>query len=475
MRDEVDVRDLLEGAARLDRADALDPGDAEAHWTQGRRRRRTKRIGAGAVTGVAGLAVAGLVWQTGFLGGSGAGQDDLVAAFPEGTTTFVFAAPDAPDDAVPELSGVTVPSEEALAGTRWQLLDEVWGGGEAASVVGSASDTELSFPASGPGWGITVEDCGGAGRQEELDLAEDGAFGTGDVGTDDQGCPEEVQAAEDFWMDVLAGDGSLRMLGGDSYLLLTVPVAGTADDPVAITDEATVVVSEDASAQTGAEEATAPSTDAPVAGTEPTGPSASEEPTEEPTSPEPTAPESTDPGGDGSGEATDDPTGTPGGTPGPSGEPGGDRAWTPPGETAEGGEGLAAGAQLLAPTVRAGRHDGFDRVVVDLTGTGTPGWRGGYVDVAIEAGSGTPIAVAGDSLLRVQLDGMAYPEPGDPVYDSGIFGLDTHSLGAVVEVMRTTPYEGQLQLLIGMTGEPKAYQVFVLQDPLRLVVDVQTS
>ena len=45
----------------------------------------------------------------------------------------------------------------------------------------------------------------------------------------------------------------------------------------------------------------------------------------------------------------------------------------------------------------------------------------------------------------------------------------------LVEVIRTTPFEGQLQLFVGMTGEPRPYRVFLLQDPLRLVVDVQTT
>ena len=46
-------------------------------------------------------------------------------------------------------------------------------------------------------------------------------------------------------------------------------------------------------------------------------------------------------------------------------------------------------------------------------------------------------------------------------------------LGAVEEVIRTTPWEGQLQLFIGMQGEPRPYRVFLLQEPMRLVVDVE--
>jgi hypothetical protein len=138
-------------------------------------------------------------------------------------------------------------------------------------------------------------------------------------------------------------------------------------------------------------------------------------------------------------------------------------------------EGWPGGGELLAPTVRAGRNDGFDRVVVDLTGTGTPTWRAAYPEAAVRDGSGLPAGVAGDAVLEVVITGMAYPQPGDPVYDGGDFGLDTHALAAVVEVIRTTPFEGQLQLFVGMSGEPRPYRVFLLQDSMRLVVDVQTS
>ena len=32
----------------------------------------------------------------------------------------------------------------------------------------------------------------------------------------------------------------------------------------------------------------------------------------------------------------------------------------------------------------------------------------------------------------------------------------------------------QLQVFVGMQGEPRPYRVFVLENPLRLAVDIQT-
>lgn len=449
MSDEAEVRDLFERASRLEGALPVD--DA---WAAGRRRRTGKRVGAAVVTGVAVAAVGGLVWQSGLLGGS---DEDLVAGFPRGTTTFVFAAPGAGGVADPDaVDTLRAATESDLAGTSWDLQDEVWGGGASAGVIGSAADTELVFPVTGAGWGVTVEDCGGAARQEVLELGEGGGFAAGDLATTDLGCPQEVQAAEDFWMEALAGSGSLRLVDGDAFLLLTVPVTGGAADPVAATEPP----AEETLAPTGTE-GPGPSTGIPSTTEEPVVEPTTDaaEPTPEPTTaPEPSVDTPTDPA-----------------TPSIGQEPGGDRAWLPVDGATEGGGGLASSGQLLAPTVRAGRHDGFDRVVVDLTGTGSPGWVADYVESASEDGSGSPIEVAGDSLLRLRLSGMAYPEPGDPVYDGGIYGLDTHSLGVVVEVMRTTPFEGQVQLLVGMTGDPRPYDVFVLEDPLRLVVDVRTT
>ena len=138
----------------------------------------------------------------------------------------------------------------------------------------------------------------------------------------------------------------------------------------------------------------------------------------------------------------------------------------------------ASGGGVYAPSVRAGVHEGFDRVVLDLAaqpGATGPGWYAVYTPNPLRDGSGAPMEIAGDSVLEVVLNSMAYPEPGDPVYDGGDFGLDTHRLDAVQEVIRTTPWEGQVQLFIGMQGEPRPYRVFLLHDPLRLVVDVQTS
>ena len=49
-------------------------------------------------------------------------------------------------------------------------------------------------------------------------------------------------------------------------------------------------------------------------------------------------------------------------------------------------EAASADAPVTVSDLRAGRQDGFDRVVFEVGGTGTPGWDVRYVDAAVLAG-----------------------------------------------------------------------------------------
>ncbi|OLT15013.1 hypothetical protein BJF80_11675 [Serinicoccus sp. CUA-874] len=235
MTDEVDVRGLLEGASRIDGDERVVP---DAPWGAGRRRRTRKRVGGGVASALATVAAGALVWQTGVLGG-GDGLDGVAAEFPPGGTTFVFADAATPSAQTPDpaaLSAVTPVDAGELTGTRWTLQEDLWRGGDSAEVVGADAATELAFPAVGGGWGVSVDGCGQAMATGALRLEPDGAFAPQELMTTDLGCPAQVQAAEDFWMEALAGGGSLHRLGDEQagLLLLTV-VAPTTDEPVAAT------------------------------------------------------------------------------------------------------------------------------------------------------------------------------------------------------------------------------------------------
>ncbi|MFK5634916.1 hypothetical protein [Ornithinimicrobium sp. LYQ103] len=441
------VRDLLHSASLI--RGTVDPDD---HWRHGRRRRAQRWVGVAGGAGLATAAVLALVAQTGLLGGPTPSTGP--AAVPGHLETFVFGSSGSPGEwsADGELRAAT---SEDLLGTSWTLQEPMYAlSVRASELTGTTAPTVLSF--SGitdvrAGWGLTVGGCGTAGV-ESLDLNDQGDFAVPGLSSNDVGCPEDVQVAEDFWMAALEGGGRLNLLDDGRWLLLSVDAPPVPDPgPEA---PATVTVTETAT-ETATETSTTDGTSDPPATEDRTAtPTLTGTPTTgtvSPPAPPTTEPSATAPAADG-GPAFVDPS----------------QEWVAQ-------PWPAAGGDLLAPTVRAGVHEGFDRVVVDLTGTDDPGWRAAYTDDPRLDGSGLPSDIAGDSVLQLSLTRMAYPEEGSAVYAEGIFGLDTHTLAAVVEVQRTTPFEGMLQVFVGMQGEPRPYRVFLLQDPLRLVVDVQTS
>ncbi|MGC0363051.1 hypothetical protein ABH922_001035 [Rhodococcus sp. 27YEA15] len=133
----------------------------------------------------------------------------------------------------------------------------------------------------------------------------------------------------------------------------------------------------------------------------------------------------------------------------------------------------AAGTEskLTVTDVRVGTHEGFDRVVYELGGSGTPGWRVKYVDAPTQEGSGTAVNVNGGAVIQVLIDGSAYP------FDSGVEqfpGPDPvagPAGGVVTEVRGWSVFEGVTQSFIGLTDK-RPYTVTALTDPARVVVDV---
>src|SRR6185312_16637783 len=69
----------------------------------------------------------------------------------------------------------------------------------------------------------------------------------------------------------------------------------------------------------------------------------------------------------------------------------------------------SSGAQVTVRDVRIGRQDGFDRVVFEVGGTGTPGWDVRYVDAPTSQASGAPVDVAGSAALQVAITGVGLP------------------------------------------------------------------
>jgi hypothetical protein len=132
--------------------------------------------------------------------------------------------------------------------------------------------------------------------------------------------------------------------------------------------------------------------------------------------------------------------------------------------------GERAGNGLSVVDVRVGEHEGFDRVVFELGGEGTAGWRVQYDDDPRTEGEGAPVELDGDATLTVVLDGIGYPfEVGVEEYAGP--RRFAPALSSVREVQLNGVFEGYFDAYVGV-AEERPFRVFRLDSPQRVVVDV---
>ncbi|WP_454729596.1 AMIN-like domain-containing (lipo)protein [Cellulosimicrobium protaetiae] len=179
----------------------------------------------------------------------------------------------------------------------------------------------------------------------------------------------------------------------------------------------------------------------------------------------------------GSPTPTDSPTDAPGESPtDDSTAPADDATEAPlpfPANTEPDTQDPSADAALTVTDIRVGHHDGYDRVVFELGGTGTPGWRVEYVDQPVDDGKGDVVAVDGDAYLQVMISGSGYPmDTGVDEY-AGPNPVRAGDDGEVEEVLLRGVFEGYTQAFVGVDDERRPFRVFSLEDPTRVVVDVR--
>jgi hypothetical protein len=125
---------------------------------------------------------------------------------------------------------------------------------------------------------------------------------------------------------------------------------------------------------------------------------------------------------------------------------------------------------LTVTAVRAAHHEGYDRVVFELSGSGTPGWSVEYVETPSDQGSGEAVDVPGSAFLQVTLQGTSNP------YDSGAEELARGPVAVsgtdVVEgVFYDATFEGTSVAWLG-TSDRTPFRVYALTGPSRVVVEV---
>ena len=176
-------------------------------------------------------------------------------------------------------------------------------------------------------------------------------------------------------------------------------------------------------------------------------------------------------GGDGDGTAAPATSSAPGSSSAStSADDGGDAEPPFPANTDPDTAEASADALLTVTDIRVGRHDGFDRVVVETDGTGTPGWRVQYVDAAQSQGSGDDIEIDGEAVLEVTITGVGYP------FDTGVeeySGPDriAAGTGVVTEVVWDSTFEGTSVAFVGVDAETP-FRVQLLEEPARVVLEV---
>lgn len=122
--------------------------------------------------------------------------------------------------------------------------------------------------------------------------------------------------------------------------------------------------------------------------------------------------------------------------------------------------------------VRFGSHEGFDRVVFDLAGSGRAGWQVRYVDSPVrEQGSGAVVPLTGDGQLEVVLTGISLPGDVGGHHYAGPRRPALGRSGVVADLYVGNLFEGRFATWIG-TRSPERFRVFGLDGPQRVVVDI---
>jgi hypothetical protein len=119
--------------------------------------------------------------------------------------------------------------------------------------------------------------------------------------------------------------------------------------------------------------------------------------------------------------------------------------------------------------VRVGRHDGFDRVVLQLRGS-PPGYNVRYVPRVVQDGSGRPVPLAGSAFIQVVLNANAHDlGSGAPTW-TGPRRI-TPGFPALKQLAFAGDFEGYVTFGLGI-GQRAGFRVLQLRDPARIVVDV---
>jgi hypothetical protein len=128
-----------------------------------------------------------------------------------------------------------------------------------------------------------------------------------------------------------------------------------------------------------------------------------------------------------------------------------------------------AGTATTLAEVRSGRHDCYDRLVLDLRGGTSAGFHVGYVDAVYNDPRGQVVPLRGGARLLVVVKA---PSPGTPAAATEL--ADVTGYTTFRQVAYAGSFEGQTSVGLGVRAR-LPFRAFVLSGPgdgSRLVVDV---
>jgi hypothetical protein len=133
------------------------------------------------------------------------------------------------------------------------------------------------------------------------------------------------------------------------------------------------------------------------------------------------------------------------------------------GTAGHGGPAIGTG-HPSATALRTGEHAGFDRVVVQFSGTTVPAYFAEYVPAnQLIAPSGMQVPVRGTHFLRLRFDGLT----------TGPAPLGTTPEGTQVRQVKQVDNSGGVLVYGVGVRQHTPFRVFALENPSRVVLDIR--
>lgn len=128
-------------------------------------------------------------------------------------------------------------------------------------------------------------------------------------------------------------------------------------------------------------------------------------------------------------------------------------------------------SELVIEDIRAGSHDGFDRLVVELSGAGTPNVLAGYTTDPRQQASGYPLVPAGSAYFDLIIQGVPWTMG---LSEADLAKADPAGVaaGGITEIANGGVFEADAQYVVGLNTR-RPYHLYLLENPTRVVVDFQ--